>query len=71
MFPASTDSPPNFLTPKRLLLLSRPFLEVPCPFYVPCEEGVKVTLNQWILFPQLIDAGGDHVCVCSPVCVSF
>ena len=32
MLPALTTSPPNFLTPKRLLLLSRPFRELPCPF---------------------------------------
>ncbi len=32
MFPAMTDSPPNFFTPKRLLRESRPFLTDPCPF---------------------------------------
>jgi hypothetical protein len=32
MFPARTDSPPYFLTPKRCPRLSLPFRDVPCPF---------------------------------------
>src|SRR5581483_1031428 len=32
ILPATTASLPNFLTPSRLLTLSRPFLTLPCPF---------------------------------------
>src|SRR6267378_33343 len=32
MLPAVTTSPPNRFTPSRLLTLSRPLRELPCPF---------------------------------------
>src|SRR6266404_7679628 len=42
MLPAVTSSPPNAFTPSRLLTLSRPLRELPCPFLCAMTKSPAV-----------------------------
>ena len=74
IFPARTASPPNFLTPRRLLLLSRPFFEVPCPFLCAILATSLKTLVIWdrsIRFQWPTNVVDVHGVFCIPVFSSF
>src|SRR5271154_1628002 len=60
MLPALTVSPPNRFTPSRLLTLSRPFRELPCPFLCAMTKASAVpnafgTAYNALLYDDLFD----------------